>query len=313
MDCIFKLWAVKYSLVMFASLIWIIKIAFKDRRIRDALSKKEIIVLRILSLVILTSIYLFLSHRQHIINPDDSTMPAISQLAEGIRSISRADEFTNERWIVVDAKATFSRFFLGLAFTVVLSISWGIIIGCFKVWKESSVLPLVFFSFIPPTAAMPVFFVIMGTDMAMYIALIVFGTFPVLARAICLAVDEIDDEFIFKSQTLGASRCEVIYNVIFKQIFPKILDSVRLQIGIAVILLIAAEMMCGDAGFGYRIRIHYKLANMSVLYPYCAILAGFGFLLDSAFRKFNEYFCPWYFNLPARKRICYAGRINNGK
>ncbi len=313
MDYILSSSALKYFLVIIICLVWIIIIAVKERTIRKTLSKSETAILRMLSLVILISIYLFLSHKQHIINPDDSTMPTISQLGKGIQSIYKADEFTNERWIIVDAKATFSRFFLGLVITVVLSIGWGILTGCFKVWRESSVLPLVFFSFIPPTAAMPVFFVIMGTDMAMYVSLIVFGTFPILARAICLAVDEIDDEFIFKSETLGASKLELIYNAIFMQILPKIIDSVRLQIGMAVILLIAAEMMCGDAGFGYRIRIHYKLANMSVLYPYCAFLAGFGFLLDWAFRKINTFLCPWYFDLPARKRSFFSGRINNAK
>lgn len=311
-DCL-SFWALKYFIVIFACAIWIVKIAFKERRIREALSKKEMIILRVLSLTILISFYLFLSHRQHIINPDDSTMPSVSQLAKGIQNICRADEFTKERWIFVDARATFERFFLGLAATVALSIFWGIIMGCFKIWRESSVLPLVFFSFIPPTAAMPVFFIVMGTDMAMYVSLIVFGTFPILSRAICLAVDEIDDEFIFKAQTLGASKCEVIYNIMFKQILPKILDNIRLQIGMAVILLIAAEMMCGGEGFGYRIRIHYKLANMAILYPYCAILAGFGLFIDFAFRKVNGFLCPWYFNLPARKKSCYLGGISNGK
>lgn len=313
MKYIFTMSALKYFFVIFACLIWIIKIAIREKTIRKTLSKRDALILRILSLVILISIYLFLSYRQHVINPDDSTMPTISQLGKGLQDIFKADEFTEERWIVVDAKATLSRFFLGLAVTVVLSIGWGILTGCFKIWRESSILPLVFFSFIPPTAAMPVFFVIMGTDMAMYVALIVFGTFPILARAICLSVDEIDEEFIFKSQTLGASKLEVIYNAIFKQILPKIIDNVRLQIGIAVILLIAAEMMCGDEGFGYRIRIHYKLANMSVLYPYCAFLAGFGFFLDAAIRKINSCLCPWYFNLPAKKRSCFTGRINNAK
>ena len=313
MEYIFRLSSLKYFVVILACLIWIVKIAIRERTIRKAMSKRDALVLRILSLVILISIYLFLAHRQHLINATDNTMPTISQLGKGIKSICAADEFTGERWILVDTKATFSRFFLGLAATIVLSIGWGILTGCFKIWRESSILPLVFFSFIPPTAAMPVFFVLMGTDMAMYVALIVFGTFPILARTISLAVDEIDEEFIFKSQTLGASKLEVIYNAIFKQILPKIIDNVRLQIGIAVILLIAAEMMCGDEGFGYRIRIHYKLANMSILYPYCAFLAGFGFLLDAAIRKFNAFLCPWYFNLPAKKRSCHSGRINNAK
>lgn len=304
------IWGFRHIIIIFICLIWVIKISLKGRRIREQVSKSERTILWVLALIILASFYLFLSHRQHIINPDDSTMPTPKQLVQGIKSMTKADEFTGNRWLVVDALATGKRFFSALIATILLSIAWGVIIGCFKVWKEVSVLPLVFASFVPPTAAMPAFFILMGTNLLMYVGLIVFGTFPILARAISLAIDEIQEEFIFKTLTLGASKFELIWDVMFKQIFPKVLDAIRLQIGIVVILLIAAEMMCGGEGFGYRIRIHYKLANMAILYPYCAILALFGFLLDLGFRKFNEFLCPWYFKMPIRKckRIMMGGK-----
>ncbi len=48
-----------------------------------------------------------------------------------------------------------------------------------------------------------------------------------------------------------------------------------------MVYLIAAEMVVGDVGFGYRIRLQSKLLNMSVVYPYLAMLAAFGFGMDS--------------------------------
>ena len=85
---------------------------------------------------------------------------------------------------------------------------------------------------------------------------------------------EVPSEVIDKSYTLGASHCEVIWNVIVPQIIPKFLDTVRLQIGPAVVYLIAAEMLKGDAGFGYRIRMRQRVTDMSVVYTYLALLSG---------------------------------------
>jgi NitT/TauT family transport system permease protein len=69
---------------------------------------------------------------------------------------------------------------------------------------------------------------------------------------------------------------------------------VRLVIGPAMVFLIAAEMLVGDVGFGYRIRLQSKLLNMGVVYPYLAVLAGFGFGMDSGLRWLQKKWCPWY-------------------
>ena len=91
-----------------------------------------------------------------------------------------------------------------------------------------------------------------------------------------------------------ASNGEIVWNVIFRQTLPKITDSIRLQIGPAMVYLIAAEMVCGDVGFGYRIRLQSRLLNMSVVYPYLALLAAFGFGIDYGLRRLQRALCPWY-------------------
>jgi ABC-type nitrate/sulfonate/bicarbonate transport system permease component len=53
-------------------------------------------------------------------------------------------------------------------------------------------------------------------------------------------------------------------------------------------------MVVGDVGFGYRIRLQSKLLNMSVVYPYLALLAAFGFTMDFLLRRLQGALCPWY-------------------
>ena len=68
----------------------------------------------------------------------------------------------------------------------------------------------------------------------------------------------------------------------------------RLQIGPAMVFLIAAEMLVGDEGFGYRIRLQQKKLDMSTIFFYLAVLAAFGFVIDHLLRKIQRWLCPWH-------------------
>ncbi|MHC4672301.1 MAG: ABC transporter permease [Planctomycetota bacterium] len=250
--------------------------------------------LGVISIVVLLGAYTYLSHRQHIENPEDTTMPTWTQLKEGVKSAIDLHPRTEERWIVVDSVATISRLFLGLLFGVVGAIIIGLLMGCFPAVESFCAPPLSLLAKVPPTAALAVFFVLVGTDMNMYVAMIAFGVLPVLAQTVYLSVKEVPDELIYKAYTLGASHSEVIWNVICRQVLPKLIDTTRLQIGPAMVYLIAAEMLVGDVGFGYRIRLQSRLLNMSVVYPYLAVLAGFGFGMDYSMRWIQRLCCPWY-------------------
>jgi len=123
--------------------------------------------------------------------------------------------------------------------------------------------------------------------------MIAVGILPALAMSVFIAVKEFPDELQYKAYTLGASHAEVVWNILARQVLPQLLDAVRLSIGPAMVYLIAAEMVVGDVGFGYRIRLQSKLLNMSVVYPYLALLAGFGFLADWSLRRMRRRWCPW--------------------
>ena len=144
-------------------------------------------------------------------------------------------------------------------------------------------------------AMLAVFFVMVGTDMEMYVAMIAFGVLPTFAQTIHLAAKyDVAEELIHKAYTLGATHVEVILSVILRQILPRILDSIRLQIGPALVYLIAAEMAVGHVGFGYRIRIEYRILNMNVVYPYIVLLALFGYAADYGLRLIQRRLFRWY-------------------
>lgn len=262
--------------------------------IRRPIKRSTAVLLGLLSVVVLLLGYTWLSHRQHRQNPEDTTIPSWSQLAEGVKRACAVDRRERIRWIVADAKATGLRFFLGLLAGVAGAVVIGMLMGCFTPLEAFCYPPLSLLAKVPPTAAMAVFFVLVGTALNMYVAMIAFGVLPTLALTVFLAVKEFPEELQFKAYSLGASHTEVIVSIIFRQVVPKLLDGIRLMIGPALVYLIAAEMLVGDVGFGYRIRLQSKLLNMSVVYPYLALLAAFGFGMDYGLRGLRRWLCPWF-------------------
>ncbi len=262
--------------------------------IRRPISRVATIWLGVASIVIGLGAYTVLSYRQHRVNPGDTTMPTWSQLGQGVVKAFEFNERSHDRWVVADTKATGMRLFVGLGFGVAGAIILGMAMGCFAPVEAFFYPSLSLLAKVPPTAALAVFFVVVGTGGNMYVSMIAFGILPTMAMSVYLAVKAFPEELQFKAYTLGASHLEVIGTIIFRYVLPTLIDSIRLVIGPAMVFLIAAEMIVGDVGFGYRIRLESKLLNMSIVYPYLALLAGFGFTMDYLLKELQRRLCPWY-------------------
>ena len=263
--------------------------------IRRSISIKVRVALGILSVVLLISGYAFLSHRQHAKNPKDRTVPTFVQIwKQGVIKAFSVDDLTEERWVQADSFATFKNLFWGMFVGLIIGGPIGIGMGCFKPLEAFFLPPLTLLAKIPPTAALAVFFTIVGTDTPLFITVVAFGIMPTFAMSVQLAVNDVPDENLFKAQTLGASTCEIVWNVITRQILPKVIDSIRLQIGPAMVFLLAAEIYCANVGYGYTMRILSRRSNMEVVYLYLAFLAIFGYVMDFLLRTLSKALCPWY-------------------
>ena len=259
------------------------------------ISRTKQAVLSAFSVLLLIIGYTWISHRQHQVNPEDTTIPSWGQLADGAKKFTQPDR-RGKRWLIEDSFATAKRLGAGISLGIIFGFVIGMSMGCLAPLEAFLQPPISLLAKVPQTAALAVYFVFFGTGMEMYVAMIAFGIIPTLAVTVYLAIKDIPSAMIDKAYTLGASHFEVAFEVVFKQVLPKFIDAVRLCIGPAIVFLIAAEMVVGDVGFGYRIRLQFKLTNMNVVYPYLAFLAFFGFLLDYMLRFLQSKICPWYQN-----------------
>ncbi len=263
--------------------------------IRQPIPRRWYWILGAASVLALAGLYTWYSHRQHIENPLDKTMPSWSQLwHDGIVRACTPD-VEGEIWLWEDVKATFLRLFAGLLVASAAGVALGLAMGCYAPVEAFFMPPLSFVAKIPPTAMLVVFLIVIDEGLGQFVGMVCFGLIPTLAQTVyASARDDVPEELLSKARTLGASQVECICDVIFKHILPKVLDAIRLLIGPAMVYIIAAEWLLADVGFGYRMKVIGRRLDMSVVFFYLAVLALAGYVMDQAMIGLRRRLCPWY-------------------
>jgi NitT/TauT family transport system permease protein len=227
------------------------------------------LALALLPFVALLLAYAIGSHIRLAENPNDKLLPSFAAMGDAMYHYAlQPDPRTGDYLLWSDTAASLKRLLIG-PFVAVLSM-------------------------VPPLALLPILFIVMGLGEASKITLIVIGTTLKLIRDIALRVGEIPREQLIKAQTLGASTAQIGSRVVLPQIMPRLIDSVRLEIGPAWLFLIAAEAIAADSGLGYRIFLVRRYLSMDVILPYVAWITLLAFLMDLALRLLQRKAYPWF-------------------
>jgi NitT/TauT family transport system permease protein len=239
-------------------------------------------VLSALPFVASIGLYLTISAARYAENPDDKIVPTPAKIVSGIQrsfGVNSSDEIQ----IVADTLASGKRFFMALGI-VFMAIPLGVIMACFPFWECLLYRFLIFFDKIPAIALLPILFIAFGLGELSKIALIVIGVFPTVALDAYLRGKSIPEEQFQKAQSLGASGFETAWIVFLPQIFPRMLDTIRLNFKSMMGLLLVAEALAASAGLGYRIFVVRRYMAMDVIIPYVFWMTLLLFIADYAFQ-----------------------------
>src|SRR4029434_2673465 len=152
---------------------------------------------------------------------------------------------------------------------------------------------LTFVSLVPPLAILPILFITLGVEEVSKITLIFIGVYPLIARDVLLATEQIPQENLVKALTLGASRTGMVYRLVMPQVLPQLIDTVRLALGAAWLFLIAAEAIASTEGLGYRIFLVRRYLSMDVILPYVAWITLMAVATDTLIAALARRLYPW--------------------
>ena len=247
-----------------------------------------------LPFVILLFVYVIASNLRFAANPDDKLLPTPSVIGQTLKEYAaEEDKRSGDILLWLDTWASLERIGLALAISAAIGLVFGVATGVIPLIRATLAPFVAALSMIPPLAILPILFIVMGLGEVAKITLIVIGVAPVIVRDLALRAGELPREQLIKAQTLGASTWQLILRVVLPQIWPRLIDSLRLTLGSAWLFLIAAEAIASTEGLGYRIFLVRRYLAMDVILPYVVWITALAFAMDWALKSIRARACPW--------------------
>lgn len=185
------------------------------------------------------------------------------------------------------------RLLVGGVIGIVAGISVGVLIGLFS-YIRAGLVPLVAALFpIPKIALLPLFVIWFGIDETSKYALIAFGTFTPTVVATYGAVDNVDRSLVRMGQSFGMGWWAIVRKIVLPGAFPAILSGLRVSVSIAIILLVAAEMLGARYGVGSYILEAGSLYDLEKLFAGVTILSLMGLLVNYIIGRVEKRFLNW--------------------
>lgn len=254
------------------------------------------------------AMYLYTAQARHQENPDDRIMPTLTQMTRGMVDAALKPAEDDEQLVPdtapvlqrlpqsmlwKDTKATARRF----AYSVLLlipAVLLGLHMGLFPVVGAFFLRFVLFFDKIVALSLLPILFIAFGIDELSKIMLIVIGVAPTIILDTFNLSRGVPEEQLVKAFTLGARDFDAAYLVVLRQIMPRILNSIRLNLKAVMLFLFAGEMIASTDGLAYRIALLRRHMAMDVIIPYVLWVALLLFLVDFGMRFLNRKLHPWF-------------------
>jgi NitT/TauT family transport system permease protein len=202
-------------------------------------------------------------------------------------------ELIDSGMLFVHLSASLKRLIIGWICGSILGVMVGLMIGLSSL-ARAGLSPLVSAIFpIPKIALLPLFIIWFGIGEGSKVATILFGTFFPTVITTYGGVDNVDRSLIRMGQSFGLSWSSIVRKIILPGAMPAILSGCRISASIAIILLVAAEMIGAEFGIGAYILLAGSLFATDQLIAGVAILSSMGLIFAWIISRAEKYFLNW--------------------
>lgn len=188
---------------------------------------------------------------------------------------------------------TLRRVFVGVVIGVVAGVILGLIMGSIP-WVRRLLEPwLTFLRALPPLAYFFLLVIWLGIDEAPKITLLALAALPPAAVATTTAVSATPIALIEAARALGASRRDVVTDVVIPAALPETFTGIRLSVGIAYSSVVAAELFNGIPGIGGVVKDASNYNNTPVVLIGIVLIGLSGLIIDGILRFIEHRVVPW--------------------
>jgi nitrate/nitrite transport system permease protein len=209
---------------------------------------------------------------------------------EGVLSDPFYIENQDDKGIFWQVMESLKRVFAGFIIAVIVGVPVGLAIGMSKNIQYALDPFIQIFKPVSPLAWLPLLlFAFKDIDSTAMSTIFVTSIWPIIINT-ALGVKNVSDDYLNVAKVLRFNPLEKITKIILPVAVPYIFTGMRLSLGIAWLVIVAAEMLTGGIGIGFWIWDEYNnLAYHNIIIG--IIVVGLvGFILDLIMGKVADYF-----------------------
>ena len=220
-----------------------------------------------------------------------SGFPTPAQLgAAMVDQLSRPfyDNGPNDKGIGVQLAHSLGRVGLGFAIAAVVAIPLGFLIGMSPLLYRALDPFIQVLKPISPLAWMPLaLYTIKDSSISGVFVIFICSVWPMLINT-AFGVAGVRREWLNVAKTLEVSPLRKAFEVILPAAAPTILTGMRISMGIAWLVIVAAEMLVGGTGIGYFVWNEWNnLALTNVIFA-ILVIGVVGMALDAMFARLQK-------------------------
>ncbi len=200
------------------------------------------------------------------------------------------DNGPNDMGIGWNVLYSLGRVGVGFGLAAVVGIPLGFIVGRFKFMNMATEPVIGLLRPVSPLAWLPIgLLVFQEANLAAIWVIFICSIWPMIMNT-AAGVRSVPQDYLNVARVLNLSEWKVVTRILFPAVLPNILTGVRLAIGTAWLVIVAAEMLTGGVGIGFWVWDEWNNLKVEHIIIAIFIIGIVGLILEQALMMVARHF-----------------------
>ena len=188
----------------------------------------------------------------------------------------------NDQGIGWNILASLERVAIGFGMAALVGIPLGFIVGRFQFMSRMAAPVISLLRPVSPLAWLPIgLLVFKAASPAAIWVIFISAIWPMIINT-AVGVSKVPQDYMNVARVLNLSEWKIFTRILFPSTLPYLMTGVRLSIGVAWLVIVAAEMLTGGVGLGFWVWDEWNNLNVEHIIIAIFIVGIVGLLLEQA-------------------------------
>ncbi|WP_426144559.1 nitrate ABC transporter permease [Polaromonas sp. DSR2-3-2] len=191
----------------------------------------------------------------------------------------------NDQGVGWNVLSSLKRVAMGFGLAAIVGIPVGFLIGRFTFLSHMFNPLISLMRPVSPLAWLPIgLLVFKGADPAAIWTIFICSIWPMIINT-AVGVQRVPQDYMNVARVLNLSEWKIVTKILFPSVLPYMLTGVRLAVGTAWLVIVAAEMLTGGVGIGFWVWDEWNNLNVKNIIIAIFVIGIVGLMLEYALIK----------------------------